>query len=313
MYKAKKKMPRKTQKAVISIGTLSMLLAGGGVVSSLSTRISIRSPSDPLVPLQQLPAAWTESWPTWLVESDAKFSLIPQDETTGHVNPISYDSLYLPLDLKAPKCRPCLGIHVRDGTIRHILPAVDTALESTKDHIIYRNRGMCSVPRAHTWMEFTLAEDLSQYSLYLERRRKNDGDEEEQNWELLQSSSKHAVSKAMKQAIHSLAESPPSELGEGSHILHVVLDDQEDWFDDGNDWTTGQELRVSLVNNMDDPENQPSGLLEVLLMATMAGSESEYLPEAYQPLFNDPSLRRKSYKEFQERHKERSKGTGSSA
>lgn len=40
------------------------------------------------------------------------------------------------------------------------------------------------------------------------------------------------------------------------------------------------------------------GQLDIKVSAIQAGSKSEFLPKVYKPLFNDKSLRRKSYFDF---------------
>ena len=304
--------------AVMLLGCFLFVLMMASSVSSLSSSSSITLTSqDPSTPLQQLPTSFTESWPTWVVECDGSFTPIPSDSSQdknqagkGYVNPTSYDELWLPLDLNPPKARLCLGLHIRDGTLRHILPAVDLVLESEEKEqkTFYRNRGMCSVPRSHTWAECALTDDYTDYQLCMERRKaasKND-DNEPAEWELLQSSCQFAIRNALQRVIYKLAEDPPSALASGSHILHVILEDEDAEFvmNNQNDpvapLRTGETLRVRLTTTIDE-EAPPMGLLQVAVSATGAGSESDYLPAAYRSLFGDPSLRRAAFAKFQQK------------
>ena len=60
---------------------------------------------------------------------------------------------------------------------------------------------------------------------------------------------------------------------------------------------------------MDDDElaaaEEAPGALQVVITAIVAGSESEYLPDAYKPLYSDDSLRNQIYAKFKQRHGER--------
>eukprot|EP00529_Nitzschia_sp_RCC80_P031566 CAMPEP_0113519710 /NCGR_PEP_ID=MMETSP0014_2-20120614/43681_1 /TAXON_ID=2857 /ORGANISM="Nitzschia sp." /LENGTH=369 /DNA_ID=CAMNT_0000417479 /DNA_START=129 /DNA_END=1235 /DNA_ORIENTATION=+ /assembly_acc=CAM_ASM_000159 len=147
----------------------------------------------------KLPASFITSWSTFVLETDGTWNKIPDATSTvsstisgeldnskssiearieeqfptGHVNPSSIDELWSPIDLKRPQMRLALAAHVRQGVIRHIMPAVDVGYLSSSNSnsnsnddgdnnsgtksssvVTYRNRGMCSVPRSHTWMEF---------------------------------------------------------------------------------------------------------------------------------------------------------------
>jgi hypothetical protein len=62
--------------------------------------------------------------------------------------------------------------------------------------------------------------------------------------------------------------------------------------------TTGSELRVTFEQKFGDTA---PGILQVAISASMAGSESEFMPVAYKPLFQDETLRREAYTEYKER------------
>ena len=355
----------------------------------------------------KLPASFITSWPTWVLETDGTWKKIP-DETstisststrggqldnmdpssridtsiedripTGHVNPSSIDELWSPIDLKRPQMRLALAAHVRQGVIRHIMPAVDVGYVSswsnsnsseddattnksnnnnrTKNQPImtYRNRGMCSVPRSHTWMEF-----LGRYGRFkliasTKRNGQNsnnydddddeDGDKcgeegvEEWTTILQTESTGKDIADAIERVTVALAdENVPTALGDGSHIVNIILAGEDTSADDdlGDVFVeipkAGHELRVSMVavkdssskNSISDigvsqkmietPDDRKVreqcrevARLQVQISSTMPGSESQYLPEVYRDLYNDPLLRNPLYDKFKSRKEEK--------
>lgn len=229
-----------------------------------------------------LPASFVSNWPTWVLDLDGGWHKIP--DSGGFVPPTSVEELWQPLDLKQPTCRLALGLHVRDGTIRHVLPAVDLTLDDG-----HRNRGMCSVPRAHQWMDFgaAMAGGLDVVSLELQSREA--GEDDDNPWETL--AEIESVEDYVNSAIEALADDPPEELGDGSSVIHILCDSTKapcpQW---------GSEMRVLLQE-----DGFTVGSLQVLIEKTAPGSESEYLPEAYKPLYEDESLRRETYMETKKR------------
>jgi hypothetical protein len=259
----------------------------------------------------------------------------------------------------------------RDGNIRHVMPAVDiryespstTASASSSSH--HRNRGLCSVPRAYQWIDYS--QGLSSFWLKdLELRawkrkmkttatavastsdggdnnnnNNNDDDDvvggEESCWmELASATMGSKIVQGIESVQYALMDDPPPELGEGSHIVHVLL---ESVWDDNDDETneqqqpqqtysfdypkTGYELCVVLEekreSNLEVVVEQPPerknirapyasptayGILHVGVSATMAGSESEYLPEVYRPLYEDMTLRNPIYMAFKEKQQQ---------
>ena len=357
----------------------------------------------------KLPASFITSWPTWVLETDGTWKKIP-DETstvsstatkggqldnigpsrhietsmedripTGHVNPSSIDELWSPIDLKRPQMRLALAAHVRQGVIRHVMPAVDVGYLSSSSNsnssedttattattnsnnngtkippiMTYRNRGMCSVPRSHTWMEFLGR--YGRFKLIASTKRNGqssnnydddydeDGDklEEEgvEEWTtILQTESTGKdIADAIERVTVALAdENVPTELGDGSHIVNIILTGEDTMADGGVGDVfveipkAGHELRVSMVavedrsskNSISDigvsqkmietPDDRKVreqcrevARLQVQISSTMPGSESQYLPEVYRDLYNDPLLRNPLYDKFKSRKEEK--------
>ena len=174
----------------------------------------------------------------------------------------------------------------RQGVIRHIMPAIDLSFGGE-----HHNRGLCTVPIAHSWIDYTLG--LERWVLTQATKKL-----EEKEWTDLGQSDE--IGGAIERAVRFLSDAPPDALGEGSHIVNVILGDSSF----GGEMfcpKVGQELRVVLGSA--EEETSSNGILQVYIQASMAGSESEYLPEAYKPLYQDESLRRPEYAEFKKRTK----------
>lgn len=183
------------------------------------------------------------------------------------------------------------------------MPAVDVSYVGGT----HRNRGICSVPRAYAWMDFTNSiDEWDKYHLVLSSR-KNEQDEWTTLTEVAHSSG--VIGNAVERALMNLAESPPDEFADGSHIVHVLLHHENEKndeectepgatasIDDVDCPKTGHELRVTMDD--DDYIDGAPGVLQVAVRASMAGSDSDYLPDAYKALYEDESLRNPLYAKF---------------
>ena len=120
----------------------------------------------------------------------------------------------------------------REGMIRQIMPAVDLSYKDGK----HRNRGLTTVPRAYGWLEFSNSlDEWDKYEIVLEQRKISAAESSSSSpsvWTELLSAKAGSVSKAIEKAMICLAESPPKELGTGSHFIHVGLQSE------GNDKNT---------------------------------------------------------------------------
>jgi hypothetical protein len=190
------------------------------------------------------------------------------------------------------------------------MPAVDLSFDGG----VHRNRGVCSVPRAHSWIDFSLSlDEWENYKIILSSKEEKDGD----SWKEIESSKPGDIVGAIERATRCLSESAPEELGTGSHIINVVFhvsdDDRKEALE-----CPRNDLRVAMIDDYDFLQNagDASGVLEVVISSIMAGSESEFLPEAYKPLYDDGTLRNPLYAKFKQGQKEREEkkpGTSSSS
>ena len=182
------------------------------------------------------------------------------------------------------------------------MPAVDLSFPGG----LHRNRGMSTVPRAHAWLDFTNSlDEWEKYTIVLSQKKKD-----EKTWtQLSSSSSGKQISSAIERVMVCLADAP-ADIGDGSHIVHVLLDgveNDEGIFDTIECPSVGHELRVIMDDDdfLEDQAEAAPGILQVVISASMAGSESEYLPEVYKELFHDESLRNPLYAKFKKRQENR--------
>lgn len=117
---------------------------------------------------QRLPLSHTKHWDVYTYTFNDLKLVENEDSEKGWIYPTSYDTLYLPSDLPRPVLHPALGVALVHGSPRYIMPSIITILE-TPDRV-WRNRGICSLPRAHAWIDlfapFTPALSELKYSLF---------------------------------------------------------------------------------------------------------------------------------------------------
>lgn len=129
----------------IGFYSLFVFFEGGVAIST----ISIRGHSI----AQSLPAKITENWNVWTYDIEQRL-LTPVEsplDGDGWVNPTTFDSLYLPEDLPIPKAHPALGVALSYGVPRYVMPSLVLTLSTPAQ--TWRNRGLCSLPRAKSWID----------------------------------------------------------------------------------------------------------------------------------------------------------------
>ena len=110
------------------------------------------------------------------------------------------------------------------------------------------------------------------------------------------------MAKAVEKITMALADAP-DDMESGSHIVHVVLDNS----DAVETPSSTHDLKVTLSEDSPDltEDERQTGALQVAISTTMSGSDSEYLPEVYKPLYSDESLRNPLYAKYKERQEEK--------
>lgn len=117
------------------------------VASSAVQNINIRGNLRP----ELLPTALTNSWTTWTCNENNNLEIVENDSNDGWLNPCSYEELFLPSDIPLPSCSPALGVVVSNGLLRYVMPSVVLTLETPDKK--WRNRGLATLPRAHSWID----------------------------------------------------------------------------------------------------------------------------------------------------------------
>lgn len=259
--------------------------------------ITILNPIDE-TDVEVLPSSALIHASTWVLKADSSFFKIP-DTMEGYVDPVSMSLLWQPVDLQYPNLQLALGIHIRNGRIRHLFPAIDISYTNGE----HRNRGLDTVPRAHTWISIYNHENsgvvdqislLSSFQLELASRNTKTN---EKDWTTLDIST--PIKEAVERLIYALAGSPPAALGEGSHFIHILLPSQKDILCPN----VGHEIRA-VLHGPEKMENS-TGILNVKVAAAQAGSKSKHLPPAYEALFHDSRYQRSEYVQFQKRREAR--------
>jgi hypothetical protein len=277
----------------------------------------------------------TARW-TWSRIPDASYDdRIKEDTLSGtttiemtasspFVNPVTLDTLWHALDLQPPKMSAAVGLHVRHGRVRHVMPALDLYFhdslkdgDATRDHSqrqrrIHRNRGLNSVPRAHAWLDFgtyLASSSMQDIACRLETRSPSSiNDEAKDGWTTLQVLP--LISEMISLALEALATDAPASLGQDSAIVHVVLvSNNHTAASNPCPIRTNSQVRVVLEHGVvhDDidtaqearPVAMVGGLLHVTLASTAAGSESDHLPDCYAPLYTNLAHRRRAFSQRQ--------------
>lgn len=256
-------------------------------------KITILNPLDETM-IEFVPTSAFGTSSTWTLENNV-FQKIP-DKDEGFVDPSSTTLLWQPVDLNYPNLRLALGLHLHDGQIRHAFPTIDLFF-GDGDH---RNRGLNTVPRAHTWLSMANKDStsgdvvllMSSFQMMMATRDFKKG---ETKWTVHVNSI--PIKELLETAIYALADDPPSALGQGSQFLHVPLHEVLECP------KVGQEVRVELHGTQKMEHN--TGLLQIRVQAAAAGSKSEHLPKAYEPLFQNTKYQRKEYFAFQKKQENR--------
>ena len=83
---------------------------------------------------QRLPLSLVSSFGRWILVDGKLLPILNSDrddiEREGWCDPVSFEEVWLPVDLPAPTQRPAIAALVKDGAIRYIMPALDISVEA---------------------------------------------------------------------------------------------------------------------------------------------------------------------------------------
>ena len=263
-------------------------------------------------PCEYLPLAAPKSWRIWTLSDEEGLNEVETERFDGlsWVNPTSFSELFLPADLSPPKMVPALGIGIANGALRYVMPSVILTLATPARE--WRNRGICSLPRAHAWIDlfssfspkYLRKLQLNLYGkLAADVRFLEDQDGSFAWEEVVQVSgdSIYAAYEAFNTQFNDPNNSNPmyEELRQGYHFVDIALQT-------GNNSPVPLRLpRFALkgiLSDFSDPkgiigmeddtslDSEPCAELTVEHKAVAAGGASKFLPEVYRDLFEEGNL-----------------------
>ncbi|CAM9607986.1 unnamed protein product [Ectocarpus fasciculatus] len=260
---------------------------------------------------QRLPVASASSFPLWFIDGDEQFDDAGRKQVTqvpgpnadlGWVNPRSYSELWVPEGSPAPAMKLCLGMLMKDGVPRYVMPMVDLVV--SKGGRKWRNRGLNSVPVAHTWEPVERAAAGGVFlSAYAEERV--EGSETDSMWGAI--AEKLPVTDAFTDIVSVLAD-PPEELdiGSGFHFLVAEASTNAEavavpGIGPGGSSAVAAACGGGRVRVFLSDVSEPADLLDLEelgsggvrgvaalgfdVVSVANGGESEFLPEVYRPFF----------------------------
>lgn len=273
---------------------------------------------------QKLPLDYCADWPIWVTKREGKVpvSRVPapppdvEEWWLDWVPPAAFEQLWLPEDLPQPQARPAIGLVLRNGEPRYVFPTIDTYLEL--DGVVWRNRGLNSVPLAKTWLHFGESPiETLRLSAYHRREpvRNEAADEEEATGSEAEEAAEDvpwsqcvehvAIDAAMREADEALEALPDllrkKSLGDGYCYLVVPLHEQPPlpahalepggrlrlFLSDLDSWPTnvarerGDEPRV----RDEDEWAWTRGECDLTTHTVPSGKDSPYLPKPYKELY----------------------------
>ena len=269
---------------------------------------------------QKLPLEYCSSWPIYVSNPGGKVpvSRVPVPEAdldewwTTWVPPAAFEQLWLPEDLPQPAARPAIGLVLSNGEPRYLFPTLDTALVCP-DGVVWRNRGLNSVPLAKTWLHFgespPEALRLSAYRATPAARGEAEGAEpsdEAPAPEWQPCLSHQPVQAALDEAMLALESLPPllqKKLSQGFCYLLVPLPESDCL--PADKLAPGSRLRLFLsdLGCEHDPSNVARargdeattadedewawqrGECDLTVHTVPSGKGSPYLPKPYEPLY----------------------------
>lgn len=268
---------------------------------------------------QKLPLDYCLSWPIWVTNPGGKVPVtrVPVPEAnldewwTTWVPPAAFEQLWLPEDLPQPAARPAIGLVLSNGEPRYLFPTLDTTLVCPGG-VVWRNRGLNSVPLAKTWLHYGESPPenlrLSAYSAMSAARGEGEaegaepGGGEELEWRPCLSH--QPVQAALDEALRALERLPPllqKKLGQGFCYLLVPLPESDCLPADA--LAPGSRLRFFLSDLDCEPTNVARargdeattadedewawqrGECDLTVCTVPSGKGSPYLPKPYQPLY----------------------------
>lgn len=214
----------------------------------------------------------------------------------GWVNPTSTAELFWPLDVKL-QCRPCLNVIFKQGTLSYLSPGLDVRVPY-KDGS-WRNFGLNSQPISRQWTTIEIAMEQMFHVESFILQKESDGNVKHST--LFDSMD---IKNAMQKVAVLIGEMDQgSPLTQGFHIVSFPLSERFvdlPWItqtDDENKKESEEIYKIIMLGTsepfgsklLDMDEDiltmSSTSALEVAVSRTVKGSDSQYLPEVYKPLY----------------------------
>lgn len=292
------------------------------IINSLHYATGFGTPSSPDIRLvgmpgggpQTLPAQYVNSFQRWSItgESDGNLSLEALegasgrlDQNNGFVNPTSTTELWWPSDISNLQVRSTIEILFQSGSPAYASGGLEVRVppKSSADGIEWKNHGLNSQPLARQWTAFNfVVEPNFRVESFIGRRVEEGSAEPE--WEEI---SAGEASEQMRKALETLGIflsgiDDTSPLATGFHIVSIPTEvewtDLPELTEDPKSDDGKMETYALIALGTAEPDSKElltmesdlvamtaSSILAVQVSQTEPGGESEYLPEAYKPLY----------------------------
>ena len=267
---------------------------------------------------QSLPAQYVKSIKRWNIQlpkneidGPTTATLMPGTDHSSNdsfVDPSTTTHLWWPADIAKLQVRPTFDVLLQRGSPTYAFAGLNVRVppEAASNNVEWRNYGLNSQPLARQWTTFSFAVDPAFRVECFVGRKEVDDAEDEWEWNKLgdDDSPVRVEVGRMQSAIESLgiflsSLDESSALSEGFNIISCPLSDT--WVDlqkppvINGETSAGYKI-VCFATAEPDAEEllnlgdslialSATSVLKVDVSSTESGSESQYLPDAYKPLY----------------------------
>lgn len=258
-------------------------------------------------PCEYLPLGAPKSWRIWTLSNEEGLTEVETEGFDGltWVNPTSFSELFLPSDLNSPGMIPALGVGVTNGVLRYVMPSTILTLSTPARE--WRNRGICSLPRAHAWIDlfssfspkYLRNLQLNLYGKVMADVRFLEDQDGSSAWEEVAYINGDAIYAAYE-SFSTLFNDPDNsnplydDLRQGFHFVDIPLQT--------NSLRLPRFAFKGILSDFSDPkgiigmeddtslDSEPCAELTVESKMVGAGGASKFLPEVYRDLFEEGNL-----------------------
>ncbi len=221
---------------------------------------------------EKLPQILVRGWRQWQVSPSGLLEIPTPGPDSEWLDPRHTDELWLAQGLALPQAEIGLQFMIKAGEIRCIMPSLTTHLQ-VGDRSFY-NRGLRTLPLAHTWTNFV---GLQLGSLVLHAFHRATDDDPWQTW-----APQQGPDAALRQLIRIIAEGP-APLQQGFHLVSVPLCSPEQILEPDHQYGLVLAHGTDVASVLDRAES-PCACLKITTCRTARLSESFRRPEVYDEL-----------------------------